>query len=154
MHRPAAKAAAFTRESTVDEMLAWGREVLAKQPFSDLVGAELVSFSKGAAQLRVPIRRELQQQHGFLHGGVLSYAADNALTYAGGSVLEAPVVTSEFKINYVRPAVGDYIIARASVAHAGRNQAVCRCDVFVAKEGVERLCAIAQGTIVKLGEAK
>jgi uncharacterized protein (TIGR00369 family) len=69
-------------------------------------------------------------------------------------MLEAPVVTSEFKINYVRPAVGDYIVARANVAHTGRNQAVCRCDVFVGKDGRERLCAIAQGTIVKLGEAK
>jgi uncharacterized protein (TIGR00369 family) len=138
----------------MDDMLAWGRQVLALQPFSVLLGTELLGLSSGFAELRVPIRPELQQQHGFLHGGVVSYAADNALTYAAGSTLQAPVVTSEMKINYVRPAVGDFIIARATVMHAGRTQLVCRCDVYVSKDGTERLCAVAQGTIVRLGEAK
>ena len=47
------------------------------------------------------------QQNGFVHGGVVSYAADNALTYAGGTALDWAVVTSEIKINSVRPAVGE-----------------------------------------------
>jgi len=136
----------------MEDLLAWGKQVLASQPFSMLLGTELLSFSPGRAELRVPIKAEFQQQHGFLHGGVLSYAADNALTYAGGSKMQAPIVTSEFKINYVRPAVGDFIVARASVLHAGKTQAVCRCDIYVSRDGKESLCAVAQGTIVKLGQ--
>jgi uncharacterized protein (TIGR00369 family) len=136
----------------MDDLLSWGRAVLASQPFSVLLGAELLSFAPGSAELRVPIKPEFQQQHGFVHGGVLSYAADNALTYAGGTKLHGSVVTSEFKINYLRPAIGDFLLARASVLHAGRNQAVCRCDILVSKAGKESLCAVAQGTIVKLGE--
>ena len=89
-----------------------------------------------------------------MHGGVVSYLADNALTYAGGSVLKVAVVTSEFKINYVRPAIGNALVARATVVHAGKNQAVCRCDVYSVDDGGERLCAAAQGTIVRLGESK
>lgn len=134
-------------------MLTWGRRVLASQPFSVLLGAELLSFAPGSAELKVPIKAELKQQHGFAHGGVVSYAADNALTYAGGSALGAGVVTSEFKINYLRPAIGEFIVARASVIHAGKNQAVCRCDVYVSEKGVESLCATAQGTIARLGQA-
>ena len=61
-------------------MLEWGRKVLASQPFSVLLGAELVVFSPGIAELKVPIKPELKQQNGFVHGGVISYAADNALT--------------------------------------------------------------------------
>jgi uncharacterized protein (TIGR00369 family) len=137
----------------MEDLLSWGRQVLASQPFSRLLGAELVSFVPGNAELLVPIRAEFQQQYGFVHGGILSYAADNALTFAGGSRMQAPVVTSEFKINYLRPVVGDSILARASVLHAGRNQAVCRCDIYVTKAGEETLCAVAQGTIVKLGQA-
>jgi uncharacterized protein (TIGR00369 family) len=134
-------------------MLAWGRQVLASQPFSVYLGAELASFSAGSVELRIPIRPELKQQHGFVHGGVVSYAADNALTYAGGSVFGAGVLTSEFKINYVRPAMGECIVARASVIHAGRNQAVCRCDVYAVDGDAESLCATAQGTIVRIGQA-
>lgn len=94
----------------------------------------------------------MKRQHGFVHGGVVSYAADNALTYAGGRVLGADVVTSEFKINYLRPAQGERLIARGAVIHAGKSQAVCRCDVFASDAGQEKLCATAQGTIARLGE--
>jgi uncharacterized protein (TIGR00369 family) len=128
--------------------------VLAAQPFSTLVGAELTEFSAAGVELRIRLRHELMQQHGFAHGGVVSYAADNALTFAGGAALGPAVVTSEFKINYVRPAKGERIVARASVVHAGRNQAVCRCEVFVFADGEEQLCAVAQGTISRLGRAE
>ncbi|MBS3998732.1 MAG: PaaI family thioesterase [Hydrogenophaga sp.] len=130
--------------------LAMGREVLASQPFSILIGAELSALSPGRCELQVPVTNAIQQQHGFVHGGVISYAADNALTYAGGTALRVPVVTSELKINYLRPAIGERLVARADVVYAGKSQAVCRCDVFVVRDGVEKLCAIAQGTIVAL----
>jgi uncharacterized protein (TIGR00369 family) len=130
--------------------LAMGREVLASQPFSTLIGAELAALSPGRCELQVPITEAVKQQHGFVHGGVLSYAADNALTYAGGTALRVPVVTSEFKINYLRPAIGERLIARAHAVHTGKSQAVCRCDVFVVKDGEEKLCAVAQGTIAAL----
>jgi len=136
----------------MEDMLTWGRRVLASQPFSVLLGAELLAFREGSVELKVSLRADLKQQHGFVHGGVISYAADNALTYAGGSVLGPSVVTSEFKINYVRPAMGEFIVARATVIHAGKSQAVCRCDVYVSNGGSENLCATAQGTIARLGQ--
>lgn len=136
-----------------EDLLAWGRNALASQPFSVLVAAELIRFSKDGAELRIPVKNELKQQNGFVHGGVISYAADNALAYAGGGVLGPAVVTSEFKINYLRPALGEFIVARAAVVHAGRNQAVCRCDVFFSSQGDEKLCATAQGTIARLGRS-
>lgn len=140
----------------MDEMLMMGRQVLAAQPFSVLIGAELTGFAVGSAEIKVPVKHELKQQHGFLHGGVVSYAADNALTYAGGSVLGPGVVTSEFKINYVRPAMGDYIIARATAVYVGKTQAVCRCDVYAVKDKdrKENLCAAAQGTVTKIGQSQ
>ena len=81
-------------------------------------------------------------------------AADNALTFAGGAALGPAVVTSEYKINYIRPAMGDMLVARASVVHAGKSQAVCQCQVFSISGGEEVLCAIAQGTIASLAQPK
>ncbi len=133
-----------------EAFLQMGRQVLAQQPFSALIGAELMTLSPGQCELQLPITEQLRQQHGFVHGGVLSYAADNALTFAGGTALRVPVVTSEFKINYLRPAVGQRLIARARAEYVGRSQAVCRCDVLVVDEGEEKLCALAQGTIAVL----
>ena len=118
------------------------------QPFSKLLNAEVAELGEDKVALRVPITGQVLQQHGFVHGGVVSYAADNALTYAGFLSLKQNVVTSEFKINYVRPAKGEALLARAYTVHAGKNQAVCRCDVFCVQDGCEVLCAVAQGTIV------
>lgn len=136
------------------EPLEIARQALAAQPFSTLLGVDVTEFASGRAELRVAIRDQPKQQHGFAHGGVICYAADNALTCAGGSALGTAVVTSEFKINYLRPAIGATIIARAAVVRAGQNLAVCRCDVFVVDDDGERLCAVAQGTIARLSEPR
>lgn len=126
-----------------------GKRALEAQSFSQLIGAELIEFKPGEVVLEIPIKDNLLQQHKFVHGGVVSYAADNALTFVGGSVLGPEVLTSEFKINYVRPAIGEKLVARASVVYSGKRQAVCRCDVFARDlEGKEKLCATSQGTIM------
>lgn len=137
----------------LQQFLDLGREVLAQQAFSRLLGAELTRLVPGEAELRLALRDDLRQQNGFAHGGVVSYLADNALTYAGGTAMRVPVVTSEFKINYVRPATGDMLIARANALVVGKTQSVCRCEVYAVNGTEETLCALAQGTIVKIGEA-
>ena len=81
------------------DALEFGRSVLAAQPFSRLLGTELVAFETGGAELALDLKPDHLQQHGFAHGGVVSYLADNALTFAGGSVL-GDSVTLEYKINY------------------------------------------------------
>lgn len=134
-----------------DDLLPLGRRILAQQPFSQLLGTEITAWDGRQCTLELPLRAELLQQHGFAHGGVLSYLADNALTYAGGAALGEQVLTSEFKINYVRPAVGQRLIARAQAASVSKTQAVCRCGVFAVADGQEKLCALAQGTIVRIG---
>ena len=63
------------------------RSNVLRQGFMTHVGAEISDMTCGSCELSVDRRPELLQQNGFVHGGVLAYLADNALTYAGGSVL-------------------------------------------------------------------
>jgi uncharacterized protein (TIGR00369 family) len=131
------------------DLFRFGVDALDSQPFSRLVGCSLEVLEPGRAVLRIPLRPEHRQQFGFVHGGVLSYAADNALTFAGGSMLGPNVLTSEFKINFIRPASGSMLIARAESVNRGRRQSVCVCNIHVVDgSGSELLCAIALGTIV------
>jgi uncharacterized protein (TIGR00369 family) len=131
--------------------LALAQQALTAQPFSRLLGARLVAFGEGEAILELDIRADLRQQHGYVHGGVLAYAADNALTFAGGGALGATAVTAGLTIDYLRPAVGHTLRARATVVHAGRRQAVCRCEIYTLDsdgDGDATPCAVAQGTVV------
>ena len=47
------------------------RRVLDAQPFSRLVRAEMTQYTTQVVELRVPITEQIQQQHGFVHGGVV-----------------------------------------------------------------------------------
>lgn len=132
--------------------LALARKVLAAQPLSVLLGARLTAFGDGAATLELDLRDDLLQQHGFAHGGLLGYAADNALSFAAGAAVGPGVMTAGFTIDFLRPAKGETLRARARVIRAGRTRAVCRCDLTTLDaDGTQTLCAVAQGTIAVTG---
>lgn len=139
-------------DSAVTLDVADARAHLASQPFSVLLGARLVSFGGGEAVIEVDARPDLLQQNGFLHGGVLAYAADNCLTYAAGTVLGPAVLTGGMSIEYVRPAQGRTLRATARVTYSGRRRAVCAAELeMIADDGSARVCAVAQGTVYPLG---
>ncbi|MPZ96462.1 MAG: hotdog fold thioesterase [Propionibacteriales bacterium] len=139
----------LSRVSNQQLTLDLAQGLLAAQPFSSLIGARLTEFGADAAVLEIEIRDELRQQNGFVHGGVLSYAADNALTFAGGTALGAAVLTGGFTISFLRPVDGRTVRAHATVVHATSRQAVCRCDIYALDDGAPPvLCATAQGTVV------
>jgi uncharacterized protein (TIGR00369 family) len=119
------------------------QQVLKAQAFSAHVGAELIQFGDGVAVVSVPFREELTQQNGFLHGGILAFAVDNAVTFAAGTVLGKEVLTSGISVTYLRPAKSA-IRAVATVVGSTRRQAVVRCEIYDA-EG--KLVASGQGTI-------
>jgi uncharacterized protein (TIGR00369 family) len=128
-----------------DDVLASGRQILAAQPFSVLLGARLDEFGEGRAVISLQFRPELAQQFGFAHGGVISYLADNAVTFAAGSVLGPRLLTASLSLAYLRPAGGD-LRAVATVTGSTRRQAVARCEIFALRDGDEVLVASAQGT--------
>jgi uncharacterized protein (TIGR00369 family) len=136
-------------EENMDDVHTIATNALARQAFSKLVGAELMSISPGSAELALPIKDSLTQQHGLVHGGVVSYLADNALAFAGGSVL-GNSVTLEMKINYLRPAVGERLVASAKVVSSSKRFAVCECRVTASTGAESILVAAALGTICKV----
>ena len=132
------------------DFLSIGRSVLARQPFSQFLGTEFVAFESGRAVLALDVRPEFLQQNDFVHGGLISYLIDNALTFAAGSVLGENVVTVEYKVNYLCPARGDRLEAVAVAENSGARFSVCRCELFSISAGESTRCALGQGTIALL----
>jgi uncharacterized protein (TIGR00369 family) len=124
------------------------QRVLAEQPFSQLIGTRLTAFAAGSAELTLPLTPVLVQQNGFAHGGVVSTMADEGISFAAGSVLGASVLTAEYKINFLRPARGEYLVARGRVVSHSQRQAVCTCEVWSVTDNGETMCAMAMGTVV------
>lgn len=126
------------------------------QPLMHFLGAELTHVSPGECVIELPYRDELSQHHGYFHGGVIGMLADNAGGFAGYSVMpeEASVLTVEYKINLMAPAVGERMIAEGSVVRAGRNLVVTRAEVYVLNKGERKHCASMQQTLMTMHPAQ
>jgi uncharacterized protein (TIGR00369 family) len=125
-------------------------ESFARQGLMKHLGAELVSLRPGGAEIRVPFRSELTQQHDYFHAGVTGAVADSACGYAAYTLMPADssVLTVEYKINLLAPADGDELIARARVVRSGKTLKICTADVFVRKGAAENHCATMLSTIM------
>ena len=130
------------------------RDSFARQTFMGYIGAELAEVRPGFCEIRLPYRKELCQQHGFFHGGVVGTLADTVAGYSSYSLARAvdSVLTVEYKLNLLAPARGDLLIARGEVIRAGRTLVVVRSDVFAAEESRETLCATALTTMMILAD--
>lgn len=106
---------------------------------TELLGAKVTNVEPGMAEISVPVRTEMLQPRGNVHGIIASAVADSAAGYAAQTLLPEgyDVVTVEYKINFMSPGVGERIIAVGQVVRAGRTLSVCTADVF-AETGGER----------------
>jgi len=121
-----------------------------RQSAMHLVRATLPVVEYGRTEIHLPHWDGVEQQHGFVHGGVVGMIADSAAGYAAMTIVPAiaSVLTVEFKMNLVAPADGDKLIARGQVVRAGRTLIVTKAEVFAIKDGKENLCALMQQTIM------
>jgi uncharacterized protein (TIGR00369 family) len=128
------------------------RESFARQGLMKHLGARLVELSPGHAEIRVPYRAELTQQHNYFHAGVSGTIADSACGYAAYSLMptDSSVLTVEYKMNLLAPADGEELIARAKVLRAGKTLKICAADVYVRKNDGEVHCATMLATIMCL----
>ena len=98
----------------------------ARQAVMVTLGATLDAVEPGRVRITMAHRRELTQQHGFLHAGIVTTALDSACGYAAFSLMpaDAAVLTIEFKVNLLAPARGPWLRFEGEVTKAGRTISV------------------------------
>jgi uncharacterized protein (TIGR00369 family) len=126
----------------------------ASQGLMATLGAELVHVDDGEVHIALPFSSSLTQQHGYLHAGAITSIVDSACGYA--ALTKAPagceVVTAEFKINLMRPAIGERFLAIGRVQNAGKLLTVCTGEVRAFADGTDtfKVIALIQATIVNV----
>lgn len=115
------------------------RASFARQAFMRTLGVEILHLAPGEVDLGLPHRPDLTQQHGYFHAGATATIADSAAGYAALSLYPkgTGVLTTEFKINLLRPAESDRLIARGRVIKPGRTLTICQSDVYGERNGRE-----------------
>lgn len=122
------------------------------QRLMETLGARLALVAEGEVHIALPFAEHLLQQHGFVHAGAITSIVDSACGYA--ALTKAPpdyeVLSAEFKINLVRPAVGRYFLAIGRVQNAGKMLTVCTGEVqaFAGDQSAYKVVALMQATMV------
>ncbi|MGD9970197.1 MAG: PaaI family thioesterase [Sulfuricurvum sp.] len=119
-----------------------------KFPFLEHIGAKLLDCDSGRARIELVTMPYHLQHLGFVHGGVISTLMDNTGWYAAVSNLPEGLtaVTMEIKINYLKPASGQHLIATGRILRQGRKTSF----VTVELHDGNNLVAFATGTYAVL----
>jgi uncharacterized protein (TIGR00369 family) len=117
------------------------------------LGARITRIAPGCVHIQLPGRPEITQQNGYVHAGATSAIADTAGGYAGLTLFSegTDVLTVEFKINLLAPAIGDHIEAVGTVLKSGRTLTVCQLEAFGVRDGERKLVAHGQQTLIAVG---
>ena len=128
------------------------RDSFARQSLMQTIGAKIAALAPGTCEIELCYRRDLCQQHGFLHAGITTTIADSAAGYAAFSLMPpgASVLTVEFKINFMAPAKGERFLARGSVVKPGRALIVVETEVVAQDKGAETPIAEMLATMMCL----
>lgn len=132
--------------SRLDELLA----ALPPAPFVDDLGLRFTAAGDGWAESELPTSPRHTQAQGLVHAGVLATMADHTAGAAASTCVApgAHVVTTEFKINLLRPVTAPRVRCRAEVVKAGRRVTVVESRVSaVADDGTASPAALALLTL-------
>lgn len=121
-----------------------------RQNAMHLIRASMPVIEHGLVEIHLPHWDGIEQQHGFVHGGVVGMVADSAAGYAAMTVVpaDASVLSIEYKVNFVAPAMGEKLIARGQVIRPGKTIVVTKADILAVADGQEKLCAVMQQSIM------
>jgi uncharacterized protein (TIGR00369 family) len=120
-------------DETIDDAVRHADPMVLRGLLYQLTGDESIAATEsGTVTIACGFDERLTQQHGLVHGGLLASLVDVACGYAALSVMPADreVLTVEFKINFLKPAKADGVIAVGHVVQAGRTLTVCEGTVF------------------------
>lgn len=107
-------------------------DIFYKQDFLNFIDCKLEEAEVGRVVISLENKKEFSQALGFMHGGMVAALLDTASGFATFSVLEEGkhVVTSDLKINYLRPVVCKKIKCIGEVLKAGKSLIVVEASVL------------------------
>jgi uncharacterized protein (TIGR00369 family) len=125
------------------------RQVTALTGFTHSAGVEVKSAEPGEVELELAKRPELLQFNGFFHGGIVSGLADHAAGAAATTALPSGkiAVTVDLHVNFLAPANGSKIVAKAKTLQVGST--ICVVSVSVETDTTKgvQVCAVANAVL-------
>ncbi len=106
-------------------------EVVRNTPYLRHLGIELVEMGEGTATMKLPMKEELRQPYGLLHGGATASLIDTATAFAvvGAIGQTDKATTVDLTVHYLRPVINETTICTAKVVRAGKRLITVSAEV-------------------------
>ena len=105
-------------------------EVVKTTPYLRHLGIELVEIEHGKAVMKMPMKDDLRQPYGLLHGGATASLIDTATAFAVVSVTpEDKCTTVDLTVHYLRPVIDETTICTATIVRAGKRLITVSAEV-------------------------
>ncbi len=126
------------------------QESFDRQGFLATIGAKLELVEPGRVIIRMPFSPTISQQHGFAHAGSIATIVDTAGGYAALTLMpeDKAVLTGEFKVNLLAPAIGTHFDAEGVVLRAGKRVHVVEGKVYAINGESRKLIAVMLATMM------
>lgn len=121
-----------------------------KQPFDEFLGFQ-GSKDNNSLEIKMDIQDLFINSAGIVHGGVISTLADVSMCnlIPPDSQGMQQVVTVDLKISFLKPAKGEYLMARAQLTKNGRRLVFTDCQIY---NDCDDLVAVAHGILSKIAK--
>ena len=109
-------------------------------PYGVFIGISIDDFSEGKVTCSVALRDHHLNNGGRVHGGVLTSLADTAAGAAVRTVRPEGklTATTDLSISFLRPPVGNQLVAVAEVFQAGKRLFRVEIEIFCLKKLVAK----------------
>lgn len=127
-------------------------------PLFRLLGVELLEFRPGFARARLPLRDDLKNANGMMHGGIIATLIDITITqamlmtdeYQRVRETRGAMTSVDLRVKYLRPLSSGEAVCEATIPHLGKR--ISHASAVV-KSAEDKTLAIGDSTIlITLGD--
>ena len=126
-----------------------------KANFISELGIKLIDLGAGWVETELLIQPKHLQQNQLVHAGVQATMADHTAGATAGTLIaeDEYILTVEFKINLLRPAIGEKLFCRADILKAGKQFSVVESEVYMVNNNQRKLASKATVTLAVLKQS-
>lgn len=130
------------------------RKLFAEAGFIADLGIQLEAVGPGYCESSLVVKPKHLQHHSFIHATVQAAMADHTAGGAATTLIREneAVLTVEYKINLLRPAVGERLYCKSTVLKPGKTLSIVESEVYAGSPAAGKLVSKATLTMAIIAD--
>jgi uncharacterized protein (TIGR00369 family) len=127
-----------------------------RRGFVEFCGFQASKIAKGIFESILTIGENHKTQDNFIHAGLIATMSDHTAGYAAYTLVpdDIRILTIEFKINFLKPALGHALKCKSEIISQGKQIIVAQSTVFDVRDTHEKMVSKSTITLMAIDADK